>query len=126
MQKFILSLIQSLILIFTFNLITSLSYAENCVDKECEALRFCYKTSKKFYTQNGSPSDTHRSFNMREYLPAGNPLKGRTAQDVRGVFEVDKLVYVGTGSYHSGHFIDLIVVNPVACDNIQIINIYSE
>lgn len=122
MKKSILSLIQSLI----FILVASVSYAKNCVDKECEALHACYKTSKKFYIQNGSPSDTNRGFNIREYLPAGSPLKGRTSQDIRGVFDVDKLIYVGTGSYHSGYFIDLIVVNPVTCDNIQIINIYSE
>lgn len=126
MKNSIRSLTQSLVLFVSFCVFTSFAKAASCVDIQCEALQFCYKVSKKYYFKNGSPSDTTRRFDSREYLPARTPLRGRTSQDIRGIFEKDRLVYVGSGSYHSGYFIDLIVVNPTTCDDIQIINIYSE
>lgn len=118
--------LKSIILFFVFSFLSYTALANNCTNEQCQALQKCFKSSKQYYFKHGSPSDSKRSFDVREYLPAGEPLKGRTAQEVRGIFEIDKLIYIGSGSYHSGYFTDLIIVNADNCGDVQILNIYSE
>lgn len=85
----------------------------------------CLKKAKRYYYQNGSKSDIPLNFNFDRVLPAGEPVKG-FGEKVLAVFEEDKLIYSVSGSYHSGWFNDVSVVNPKTCETDDLINIYSE
>ncbi len=58
-------------------------------------------------------------------LEAGSVYEIRRQADA-GPFSEDKLIFVVTGSIHSGWFSDAIVVNPTTCDIEKIQEIDSE
>ncbi len=88
-------------------------------------LKRCFSKAKRYYRLNGQDSDRPLTLNAKEYLSSGVALK-----DLQGkylaIFNEDKLIYTGTGSYYSGYFIDYIVVDPKKCEGEIIYNIYSE
>lgn len=88
-------------------------------------LDVCAAQVKSYYKKNAQPSDRGIEFSKKEILLAGKPLLSLQNQVVTS-FESDKLIYLGTGSYYSGYFVDAIVANPENCQVEDIINIYSE
>jgi len=85
----------------------------------------CAKIVRKFYSKNAQRSDVPRGFEASHVLKAPTPLLGLQKQEL-AVYDEDMLVYRGSGSMHSGYFIDLIVANAQTCQPLQIFNIYSE
>lgn len=85
----------------------------------------CLKKMKRYYYQNGQKSDIPLTFSFVKVLSKGEPLKGY-ADSTIAVFEEDKLIYSISGSYYSGWFNDVSVVNTQTCETEEIINIYSE
>jgi len=85
----------------------------------------CLKKVKRYYYQNGQNSDTPLNFSFNHVLPAGIPLKNSQGKTV-ALYDEDKLIYSVQGSYHSGWFNDVSIVNPKTCETVEIINIYSE
>ena len=85
-------------------------------------LNKCFSKVKRHYFRNSAGAD---SMTKEKYLPAGEALKGFQGKDI-AKFEEDVLVYMGTGSYHSGYFQDYIIASPANCEVLEIINIYSE
>ena len=85
----------------------------------------CFKKAKRYYSQNAQPSDAPREIHLDQILPAKELLKDLTGKSIAS-FNEDKLIYRATGSYHSGYFIDLVVVDLKTCQGEEIINIYSE
>ncbi len=111
-----------------FGLISSLvlfSFSEISANEEVSRLDECASQVKKYYKKNAQPSDVARGFDKKEILLAGKPLLS-LQNHIMTSFESDKLIYVGTGSYHSGYFVDAIIANPENCQVEDIINIYSE
>lgn len=84
----------------------------------------CLKPAKRYYYQHAGPSDVARNFSKLQILTAGEKLK--YADKVIAIYEEDKLVYSGSGSYYSGYYIDYIVVNPQTCEVDDLLNVYSE
>lgn len=85
----------------------------------------CLKKVKRHYYLNGQKSDVPLDIRSSELLPAGKPLTDYLNKTI-AVFETDKLIYNLSGSFHSGYFVDVIVVDPKTCITEEIINIYSE
>ncbi len=85
----------------------------------------CLKKVKRHYYQNGQRSDIPLRIEFDQFLSAGTPLKGFQDKKIV-VFDEDKLIYSISGSYYSGWFNDVSVVNPTTCETEEIINIYSE
>lgn len=109
------------IIALSLALVSALSFA----DQASQLGKKCFKQAKRYYHLNGSRSDIPLGFNFVELLPAGKTLK---IYDERTIakFEEDKLIYSVTGSFHSGYFNDITVVDPKTCDTDEILNIYSE
>lgn len=59
------------------------------------------------------------------YLSAGEELKDFYGNVIK-TYKNDKLLYSFSGSYHSGWFEEVAVVNPKNCWVIEFVNIYSE
>ncbi len=89
------------------------------------ALDACFKKAKSYYKKNAMPSDTARSFDKFEFLPAKESIVVSPLGTV-GNYESDVVLYKATGSYHSGYYIDLIVADASTCEGLDIINIYGE
>ncbi len=104
-----------------FLVLTSNVYAQD----EATLLQSCFKKVKYHYNRNGSPSDTAKGVSKVKLLKAGEVLTGFQNQAV-AKYEQDVLVYMGSGSYHSGYFQDFIVADPNDCQVLEIVNIYSE
>lgn len=85
----------------------------------------CLKKVKKHYYLNGNPSDYPVKIRFEKLLPAGEALKGYNEQEI-AKYNEDKLLYIISGSYHSGYFTDLSVANVNNCQTEEIINLYSE
>ncbi len=58
-------------------------------------------------------------------LPAGETYQVNTQRSV-GPFEVDAILYGYSGSYYSGSFGEMAVVNPQTCKIERTIEIYAE
>lgn len=85
----------------------------------------CLKKATRDYIKNGNPSDYPIALSFEKLLPAGEALLGFQGKEI-AKFEEDRLIYSISGSYHSGYFTDLSVVNVQTCETEEIINIYSE
>lgn len=103
--------IQFLAFLFLISLTTSATLHAN---DNHPALDACFKKAKNYYLQNGSPSDVRRGFEKEQFIAANDK------------YSSDVVTYRGTGSYHSGYFIDLIVADAKTCEGLEIINIYGE
>jgi len=108
-----------------FSSLLAFSVSEISASEKISRLDECASQVKSYYKKNAGPSDVARGFDKKEILLAGKPLLSLQNQ-IMTTFESDKLIYVGTGSYHSGYFVDAIVANPENCQVEDIINIYSE
>lgn len=89
------------------------------------ALDACFKKAKSYYKKNALPSDTARGFDKDQFLAVHKTLTISPTLSVGG-YDTDVVLYKGTGSYHSGYYIDLIVVDANTCTGLDIINIYGE
>jgi hypothetical protein len=108
-----------------FSSLLAFSVTEISASEKVSRLDECASQVKSYYKKHAQPSDVARGFDKKEILLAGKPLLSLQNHIVTS-FESDKLVYVGTGSYHSGYFVDAIVANPENCQVEDIINMYSE
>lgn len=111
---------------FTIFLITQTSFGKKnktfSIDKSTE----CFERVKKSYiNQGGNPSDVPYEFSFDKTLLAREPVMNYQKKPI-ATYQEDKLIYKVTGSYHSGYFIDVIVVNIENCETLDIYNIYSE
>ena len=109
----------SMTLIFILSTLNILSAEEN-------KLNSCFKAVKKDYYQNAQRSDVPRTFEAAYVLNSNESLRGFQNEELGFIFNDEKLIYKGTGSVHSGYFIDLVVVNPQDCKVLHIVNVYSE
>lgn len=107
-----------------FSLI-AFSVSELSANENVSRLDECASQVKKYYKKNAQPSDVARGFDKKEILNAGQPLLNYQNQTL-AIYHEHKLIYTGSGSYHSGYFTDLIVANIDDCQVEEIINIYSE
>ena len=94
-------------------------------DDNHPALDTCFKKVRSYYSKNAIRSDVPRGFNKFAFLPANTSVE-INPQIVVGNYESDVVLYKGTGSLHSGYYIDLIVADAKTCEGLSITNIYGE
>lgn len=88
------------------------------------ALKTCFKSAKSFYNKNGPSTDVARGFGKLTVLSANTSYQLQNKVNIE--YPVDTVLYQGTGSYHSGYFIDVIIVDAKTCHGLDIINVYGE
>lgn len=110
---------KSLLLIFAALSISSFAQGENVSVEKCE------KKVARYYAYNGSRSDYPKEIRQGYYLHAGESLLNLRKQEIAS-FEEDKIIYQGNGSFHSGYFIEAIVVNPKTCKVEEVFELYGE
>lgn len=103
-------------LILTLALLSSLSFANDCTQSVEEQ----YLDGAR-----GTRFDYMPRIGFKEALVAGDVFEIRRQADA-GPFLEDKLIFVVTGSIHSGWFSSAIVVNPKTCEIEKIQEIDSE
>ena len=110
---------KNLMIVLTL-LVSSVSFAQlhnNSAPCESEALAF--------YEEKGQPSDQPKEITHSHVQTGGLPLYDTHHRELK-TYPTDTVIYVGAGSYHSGYFQDLIVVDLATCQGLDIYNIYSE
>lgn len=77
------------------------------------------------YEVSGQPSDVYYTLSDGMVVAAGTPILGAQQQELAR-YTTDMIVYTVSGSYHSGWFQDLMVVDPWNCSLVRFFNLYAE
>lgn len=77
------------------------------------------------YEISGQPSDVYYTLSDGMVVAAGTPIRGAQRQELAR-YTTDVIVYTVSGSYHSGWFQDLMVVDPWNCSLVRFFNLYAE
>lgn len=81
----------------------------------------CFNSAAEFLMKNGNRSDQRLNLSDEEVLVAKTPLLTERG-DFLNTYPMDTILYYNSGSYHSGYFREVVVLNPRTC---KVLNAYT-
>ncbi len=85
----------------------------------------CFNQARIAYQEEGQPSDLPLEWGQPITLKAGEPLQ-RFYDRPLIRFDRDTILYYVSGSYHSGYFQDVVVLDLETCELLDVIQVASE